>query len=85
MGGEPQIDASTPIPDCLPDEGLCELDVVLQAIHLPDDIVAHPETLENLIQSGETAGNNSGWHHLVPVMPRPGQNPVPSDTMRQDR
>jgi hypothetical protein len=65
VGGEPQIDAPPPVPDRLPDEGFRELDVVLQAIHLPDDIVAQPETLEYLIKRRKTAGNDSGWHHPV--------------------
>jgi len=39
--------------------------VIIQVVHLPDDIVSQPESLEHLVQRHKTAGYCSGYHHLV--------------------
>ena len=62
MGGEAEVDAPPPVPDRLPGEGLGEVAVVIQAVHLPDDVVAQPEPLEHLVQRRKAAGDDSGWH-----------------------
>ena len=62
VGCETEIDRPPPVPDRLPGEGLGEEGVILQAVHLPDDVVAQPEPLEHLIQRRQAAGNTCRFH-----------------------
>ena len=52
-------------PDRLSGERLRKMAVIVQVIHLPDDIVAQAETLEHLIQRRKTAACRFGRCHAL--------------------
>jgi len=65
MRGESEVDASPTVPDRLSGERLRKMAVIVQVIHLPDDIVAQAETLEHLIQPRKTAACRFGRCHAL--------------------
>jgi hypothetical protein len=62
MGGKTKVDRPPAVPDRLPGERLREVPVIVEAVHLPDDIVAETQPLEHLVEGRKAARDDSGWY-----------------------
>lgn len=61
--GKTQIDAFSSIRQCLTDERLGKMRIILKSVHPPHNIVAEKEIMNCLIESGYAAGHFSCFRH----------------------
>ena len=64
VGGKTKVDRPPVVTNRLPGEGLREVPVIVEAVHLPDDIVAEAQPLEHLIEGRKAARDDSGWDYF---------------------
>ncbi len=74
MNTDAEIDAIEAVADGLLGEGLGEIGIVFQAVHLPDDVIAAAEALQKVVQRRQTAldffFSDSLRLHVPPVASR---------------